>query len=166
MTLVFEISNLKWRIDRRTAKTRAAILLMCLPALCGCSDFFRNQSAPLGGDQAGGRGTLRVLFINNTPQRAVFTYGTYDQGDPGFQPDFEQFGPLVSDLNLDGDSSSAIRSVSCGRVFAIGSDGLRALIAENVDATVIDEALVDGVAFFDVTADGNAGNRVGAAEPL
>lgn len=132
----------------------------------GCSEFFRNQSASLGGDQAGDRGNLRVLFINNTPQRAVFTYGTYDQGNPDFQPDFEQFGPLDGDLNLDGDSSSAIRTVPCGRVFAIGSDGLTSLISENVDGTVIDEALVQGVEFFDLNSDDNADTLIGAADPL
>jgi len=145
----------------------AALAAVCaVLSAGGCSEFFRNQSASLGGDQAGDRGTLRVLFINNTPQRAVFTYGTYDQSDPDFQPDFEQFGPLDSDLNLDGDSSSAIRTVDCGRVFAIGSDGLTSLIEANAQGTVIDEALVDGVGFFDLDTDDNAETRAGVADPL
>jgi len=150
------------RFIRRLARPFAAVAVL----LCGCSDFFTNQSSSLGGDQAGDRGTIRVLYINNTPHRAVFTHGTYDQGDPDFVPDFEQFGPLDQDLNLDGDSTSGYRTLDCGRVFAIGSDGMRALIENNDDATVIDEALVEGVEFYEVDEDGNATTRVGAAEPL
>lgn len=157
-------------IARRMTRLAAVAGVTLIPPFSifstGCGDFFRNQSASLGGDRAGGRGALRVLFINNTPHRAVFTYGTYDQGDPGAPPDFEQFGPRDRDLNLDGDRSSAIRTVNCGRVFAIGSDGLRSRIEANVEAAVNDEALAEGVAFFDLDADGNAATRAGIADPL
>ena len=46
----------------------------------------------MGGRTAGGRGTVQIVVINNTPYRAVFTVGLYDQTDPGFAPAFEQFG--------------------------------------------------------------------------
>ena len=47
----------------------------------GCAIPLDNLTASLGGSTAAARGTVRVLFINNTPHRAVFTYGTFDQTD-------------------------------------------------------------------------------------
>lgn len=152
------------RIPRAVAAPCMAMILL-LPG--GCGEFFRNQSTSLGGDQAGSRGQLRVLFINNTPQRAVFTFGAYDQSDPAFPPDFEQFGPRGGDLTLDGDTTSTIRTVDCARVFAIGSPRLHTFITENIDAAaVIAEALVEGIDFYNVGDDGNGADRVGSAGPL
>ena len=91
-----------------------------IAAVGGCTELWRNQTASLGGDQAGDRGTIRAVFINNTPHRAVFTSGTYDQLDSGTRPDFVQFS-ADGDLTLDGDTSSDIGALDCARVFAIGS---------------------------------------------
>ena len=87
--------------------------------LCGCVDFFANQTASLGGDVAGRRGTVRVLFINNTPYRAVFTYGTYDQTDTSFVPDFAQFA-LDGGTTLDAGQAS---SVAAGNAEAFAQAG-------------------------------------------
>ncbi|MBI4716967.1 MAG: hypothetical protein HY763_04125 [Planctomycetes bacterium] len=128
------------------------------------------MTASFGSSTAGLRGTVRVVFINNTPHRAVFTYGTYDQTSPAFAPDFAQFGPLAGDNRLDGDATSAIVSLNCARVFAIGSPRLLSLLEANVPAeNTIDDALVRGVEFFRVDTD-DAGDEVlvsqGSAPPF
>lgn len=147
--------------------------IFILPTLfgSGCAVPLANLTASLGGSTAGSRGTIRVLFINNTPHRAVFTYGTYDQTDQFSQPDFRQFGPDETDRHLDGNSESSISPsdgqspLFCARVFSIGSPNLRNLIDANLaDATVIDQALVDGVEFFDTGEDGDT--SMGFAPPF
>jgi hypothetical protein len=121
----------------------------------GCGELFANLTASLGGGTAGLRGDVRVLLINNTPYRAVVTFGTYDQTDEESQPAFGQFGPEDSDVTLDGNAESDIITLSCGRVFSIGSAPLLDLIEENLpDATVIEEAFVVGVEFYTVPEDG------------
>jgi hypothetical protein len=130
----------------------AAVLLSALlVSASGCGAAWLNLTASLGGDVAGQRGSVRVLFINNTPHRAVFTFGTFDQTDQDSRPVFGQFGPNDFDTTLDGNDESEILSLDCGRVFGIGSPGLLAFIADHLgDATVIEEALIDGIAFYSV----------------
>jgi len=113
---------------------------------------FSNLTASLGGDIAGGlRGRIQIVFINNTPHRAVFTFGTYDQTDPSSEPDFRQFGLDEEGLILEGDSTSNIGSLECARVFSIGGSRMLALIADNLpDAPLADEAAIEGVEFFSV----------------
>lgn len=122
--------------------------------LHGCGVDFSNLTAPFGGDIAGGRGQVRIVFINNTPHRAVFTFATYDQTDQSSEPDFRQFGHDEEGLILEGDSTSPIGSLDCARVFNIGGPRMLALIAENLpDAPMDDEALIEGVEFFSISDD-------------
>jgi len=150
-----------------------ALMVFAVAWSGGCGEFFANQTASLGGNTAGGRGTVRVLFINNTAHSAVFTYGSYDQSDPGFAPDFAQFSLEAFDVRsveLGPGATSSIASTNarafldCARVFGIGSADLLDLIRKNrSDASVFDEAMVSGVEFFDA-----AGGEVDAeaeAEP-
>lgn len=139
----------------------------------GCGEFLSNQLASLGGGQVGERGNVRVLFINNTAFRAVFTYGTYDQFDAGTEPDFAQFSLELGGRELAGGERSSLfesdpgSTLSCGRVFAVGSRRLIDLIeASDSAATVLEDALAEGVAFYDET-DGDADPvRQGVAAPL
>ena len=154
----------------------AGILLTAtVSAVGGCGEFFLNQTASLGGEVAGGRGAFRVLFINNTPYRAVFTYGSYDQTDQFSAPDFAQFGLRDSARNLEGNQASSVAPgeseshIACGRVFGIGSPELLTLIEENrPDAEVMEEALVEGVEFFEIDEEEDAAEpvSVGAAPPF
>jgi hypothetical protein len=115
---------------------------------------FSNRIASLGGNVAGSRGQIQIVFFNNTPYRAIFTFGTYDQTDQSSQPDFRQFTHDKDGLILEGDSSSPIGSLDCGRVFSIGGPRMLALIAENLpDAPLADEAFIEGVEFFSVSDD-------------
>ena len=159
----------EWRIvghERQRASFRCLLFSIRNPALpavllsavlvsaSGCGAAWLNLTASLGGDVAGQRGSVRVLFINNTPHRAVFTFGTYDQTDQDSRPVFGQFGPNDFDVTLDGNDESEILSLYCGRVFGIGSPGLLSFIEDNLgDATVIEEALIDGVAFYSVASE-------------
>ncbi len=156
-------------------------LVAALLAVGGCADFFTNQTASLGGSVGGGRGTVDVLFINNTPFRAVMTYGSYEQTDQDSQPAIEQFAPNDLQRTLDGEATSDIRLLPCGRVFGVGSTQLLALIDENVpddvsvpgnlpDRSIVTEALVEGVEFFSFTTDDEDDQEVlafeGRARPL
>ncbi len=111
---------------------------------------YLNQTASLGGDVAGSTGQVRVLFINNTPHRAIFTFGTYNNTDQFDQPDFRQLTGLASGVTLEGNSSTALVTLSCDRVFSVGDPELLRLIDENLDldgGLLNPEALVEGVAF-------------------
>lgn len=142
----------------------------------GCGESLLNQTASLGSATAGQRGTLRVLFINNTPYQAVFTYGSYDQHDQDSQPDFEQFGLQDFPAKLDGDSMSSISVtntrafIDCARVFAIGSDRLHEFIRQHVsDVDLVSEAMVEGVEFLEIPAQDELSNQprsVGFAPPF
>ncbi|MFQ5590430.1 MAG: hypothetical protein ACE5HE_04625 [Phycisphaerae bacterium] len=151
------------RVGMRVARyvsTYSLVLIAGLGILhCGCERFLANQTATLGGDTAGDRGTVTVLFINNTPHRAVFTYGTYDQTDPSYVPDFAQFR-LDRGTTLDAGAASSIAGVNddaslrCARVFSIGSSALLQLIQDNLTQDALDdvdeEAMLDGVEFFEI----------------
>lgn len=100
------------------------------------------------------------MFINNTPQRVVATFGTYDRTDPLFAPDSRQF-TLASDetlrdaSSLDPGATSDIVSLSCARVFSVGGPDLVELIRRNgADADFDATALALGVEFFDPEVEG------------
>ena len=139
--------NPRWRRWLRGVVCRLSVAV--LGGASGCGDIFSSVSASLGGATAGARGEFRVLFINNTPHRAVFTMGTYDTLDAFAAPAFAQFGFEGDDLNLPGDSESLIGAFPCARVFSIGSSRLLTLIKGNdPDAELISEASQEGVTFF------------------
>jgi len=133
---------------------RAVWLASGLVVLSGCGEDSCNRTASLGGDISGSRGQVQIVFINNTPFRSVFTFGTYDQTDQSSEPDFRQFANDPAGLILEGDSTNPIGALECARVFSIGGPRLLALIAENLpDAPVADEALIEGVEFLSVPDD-------------
>ena len=129
------------------------ILIASAGGTGGCGLALANLTASLGGSRAGQRGRIGAVFINNTAYRAIATFGTYDQYDERHVPDFDQFGPNDGGPILDAGKSSDIISISCGRVFAIGSPGLLALIDAHGDtSTLATDALVAGVVFVDAGA--------------
>ncbi len=133
-------------------------IVALLFAGCGGLNLFANQTASLGGSTAGGRGSFQVLIINNTPFRAAFVAGSYDQTDMDSQPDFEMFGKDNEEDGIDGNSQSGL-TFQCARVFAIGSKRLNAFIQENIDLETLDDdiaedALIEGVEFYSVAEDG------------
>jgi hypothetical protein len=150
---------------QKSSLVSKAVVSFCL-VLGGCGGDLANLTASLGGSTAGGRGSVRVFFINNTPHRAVFTVGTYDQTDPDDIPDFSQFGHDEDGLVLEGDEASPIGTLDCARVFSVGGARMLALLAANADADdVLPESAVAGVEFFDVGAE-SAPVRVGQAPPF
>jgi len=124
----------------------AAIVLFCAG---GCAfDALLRTTASLGGNTAGQRGNVEVLFINNTPFRAVFTFGTYDNLDQDSMPQLQQFSSDTQTMNLEGDSQSAILQIPCARVFSIGGQGLITRVRNQLDdGQFQEEALVPGVNF-------------------
>ena len=146
-----------------------SVVVLTLAGCGGCNpDPLLHQTASFGGDTAGQRGTADVLFINNTPNRAIFTFGAYDDMNQDTQPELLSFGPNGT-RDLEGNASSARLSVTCARVFSIGGDTMRRLAEENLDpSAILEEALVPGV-FFSSAAIGEANEALpteGTADPL
>jgi hypothetical protein len=88
---------------------------------------------------------LQVGFINNTPFRAIFTFGTYDQLNKDSLP--TNFGQL----RVEGNTASAQVPQPCQKTFSLGGDALIQTIQDNRNSpaiTITDpRALVRGVNF-------------------
>lgn len=152
----------------KSMKKRKAncLVLAIMGGVCAaCISCSPSNSSSFGGDQAGDRGEIQVLFINNTSGRAVFTFGTFDDRDSASGPDFDQFALAANGEILGPDSESEFFELTCGRVLGIGSPQLLANIAANrPDADVEDVALVNGIDFYDADADDEPSGRAAAFE--
>lgn len=111
-------------------------------ALFGNLAATSSFSAPSG---ALANRAMQVGFINNTPFRAIFTFGAYNPLDEETIP--SSFGQL----RLEGNSSSPQAAQPCRKTFAVGGEELVRLIElnrENPGINITDErALVRGVNF-------------------
>ncbi len=110
--------------------------------LCGCGDVWLNLTKERTGD-ASRAGTISVVFINNTPHRASFSFGVWDAWDKSPGP------AALRQLRLEGSTSSAPASLSCQRNFAIGTQDF-------VDRVL--ETKADDTATFDPDAFGTVVN--------
>jgi len=122
------------------------VTVALLAAMSSCTaTALLNLTAPTG-TFVGPNGqvvprNLRVSFINNTPFRAVFTFGSYDPLDKDTSP--TNFGQL----RLESGATSAVQNQPCRKVFSVGGEELIRLIQVR-KLTVNDEhALVDGTNF-------------------
>ncbi|MCK4658041.1 MAG: hypothetical protein KAV82_00835 [Phycisphaerae bacterium] len=140
------------------AKIFTIAAMLCVLTACNIDNLL-HQTASFGGDTAGQRGQFRYLVINNTPYRAMFTIGAYDDLDQHTQPQFEQFGNDPDGRVLEGNSTTPTFTFNCARVFAIGTSELLAVIEGNVADDQVDPvAAVPGVYF----TDGELGSEEGA----
>lgn len=119
---------------------------------CTPQAYFNNTSS-LGGDTPGSRGTVTLAFINNTPYRAIFTYGIYDDQDQNTVPRFAQFAIDPDPMKrLEGNTSSPQFTFVCGRQVAIGTQRFIESIKKNkmdTGSSINQEALNFGVGFSD-----------------
>ena len=141
-------------IQRRRFQMKTILLTLgLLCGLSGCSfDALLRNTASLGGDTAGDRGEISVVFINNTPYRAIFTAGTYDNLDQETTPDIVQVNSDSS--TLEGNTQLAPGQLSCGRVMSVGGAGLVTRIRENLaDNQFDDELLFEDIRFSSAEAD-------------
>lgn len=133
---------------RAFTQRRCAVLfsagILCATTTCTPSAFLNltastsNLVGPLGLPTPK---RLDLVFINNTPFRAIFTFGGYDPLDQNTLP--LGFGQL----RLEGNSTSASLVQNCRKTFSVGGEELIRLI-ENSPLNVNDpRALVDGVNF-------------------
>jgi hypothetical protein len=126
----------------------------------GCNvDNLLNQTASFGGNTAGQRSKFRYVIINNTPYRALFTAGAYDDLDQNTTPQFQQFGNDANGTHLEGNSTSATFQPNCARVFAIGTPELVQVIQDNAAADSFDTALLIQDVYFSI---GDIGTAEGA----
>ncbi len=169
----------------RKLASRSVIGVFCVLAVAGCDQAtLLNQSATFGPEGSGGaagaplqsglRGLVRVVIENNTPFRALFSTGVFDNTDELTTPVFFQFSPnsqiiaANAQATLEGNSDTGVMTFPCARVFSVGSRSLIGLIDENPGpvAGVIDAAaLLDGVGFSSegITSTDNATPREGFA---
>lgn len=125
-------------------------------ALCGSCGSLVALTTSLGGSTAGGRGVVRVLFMNNTPDQVVFTAGTYDPADETSVPSVVQFVLDAADgATLPAQSRSVIGTLTCARTLSLGSQALLDRIQANApDLELIPEATVVGIEFYEQTEGG------------
>jgi len=128
----------------------------------GCGEAWTNLTASLGGNSAGGRGSVGVVMLNNTPHQAVLTLGSYDQTEGPGAPDVQQYS-LDGELRLEPNSDGGLLSFDCARVFSIGGPRLLARI-EDQGSEADESALVEGVEFFS-TGEGDSVSQ-GLAAPF
>jgi hypothetical protein len=129
---------------------RKLALWTCVAAVAcalGCEPWLHATST-LGGATAGARGNTEVVFINNTPFRAIFTFGAYDELDRRTEPVLRQFSAATATLDLEGNTQSDTLQVRCTRTYAIGTEGLITRVRANLDEGDFNEdALVEGANF-------------------
>ena len=126
----------------KTVVSRLAPILLGLGLLAsgpGCSTFWWNQTAER-------TGSFTVLFINDTPYRASFSYGVWDSLDrnPIGQMEFHQ-------IRVEGHSSATPDDeVTCARNFALGTQELydRALANDQHETAEFDPDAFDTVVHF------------------
>jgi len=139
-------------VYRSVSMGRAAWLVVLAGAAMSLSctaNALLSVSAPTSDFQPGsGLAQPRVIqvgFINNTPFRAIFTFGAFDPLD-------RETVPLnLGQLRLEGNTSSAQIAQPCRKTFSVGGDELVRLINQernNPNINIIDPAaLVRGVNF-------------------
>lgn len=143
MPMRFRLTYTRWIIG-------ISVLALAVGMACAPGGIL-NNTVSLGGNTPGQRGDINVMFINNTPFRAIFTYGVYDPQNTTFGPEFEQFTVDPDpDLRLEGNSESEVATFTCGRAFSIGGEELIDRVrAANEDAELDAEALEPGITFSD-----------------
>jgi hypothetical protein len=130
-----------------------AALLILGSVSCTRDQFLANTVAR--------RGNANFAFLNETPYRAIFSFGLFDPLDQKTQLQFDQ-------LRLEGESFSQVFQLSCQRAISVGSERLLVL-AEDQDVQINDnDAFVVGVSFSDTDAEDPLAGRptVGRADPL
>ncbi len=130
---------------------RMRLLALCLLAgpIASCTtEAYQNLGSPRADFGPGGQLLERVIhvgFINNTPYRAIFTFGAYDQLDQ------ESIPTGFGQLRLEGNTSSGQIAQPCRQTFSVGGAELIRLIEDNEASPLINvtdpQALVDGVNF-------------------
>lgn len=164
-----------FRTGHRLAVLAIVLLFSCTP------EAFLNNTSSLGGTNPGQRGDIRLLFINNTPYRAIFTFGTYDPQDQEDEPQYLQYvvdaGQTATDFNrgLSGNTSTDEITFECGRTVSIGDQQMITRILDKdvdpLDGSLrYDVALREGVFFSDRPIDdpepnADNGTEVASAEP-
>lgn len=149
------------------------LVAACLLAPLACHDLWINTVAPLGGDVAGGRGLVEVVFANETPYRAIFTFGIYDPQNQNSVPQFGQFAvdpqqdETAFNRGLAADTVTQRGSVlfNCGRVLSLGGQEMLDRIREAEaspfnNAPLIEAAMRTGIYFTSAPLDDPDANGV------
>ena len=117
-----------WLLTKSRIRVAGLAVIVCtlgtaLSAGCTESSLFKNLVAPVTGDVA-------FTFINDTPYRAAFSFGTYNDLDrsPG--------AVNLQQLRLEAHTTSELVVVPCARNAAIGTEGfVTRVLATDADDT-------------------------------
>ena len=140
-----------WRM--RPGVGLLAALLIPGSVTCTPDQFLANTVAR--------RGNATFAFLNETPYRAIFSYGLFDPQDQRTELQFNQ-------LRLEGESFSDVFQLNCQRVISVGSERLLELAEDNEVPIDDQDAFVVGVSFSDTDPEDLLAGRptVGRADPL
>lgn len=131
----------------RAICTGWSLLIVAACGSCNVVEGILHQTASFGGSTAGQRGSTDAIFINNTPYRAIFTLGAYDNLDRNTNPELVPFSPN-DEFDLEAGATTGPISVTCHRVFSIGGATMIAIAQKNLaSASLPTDALVPGVSF-------------------
>ena len=120
------------KISRNPSLKAALFCLACASTgliACGTNAIYNDTSAT-SNFGPGGSPVPRVIqvgFINNTPFRAIFTFGAYDQFDNEGVP------TNTGQLRLEGNTASNQVPQPCRRSYSVGGAELVRLIELNED---------------------------------
>lgn len=132
---------------------------LCLAGTLACDPlaFITNNSAWLGGDNPGERGTIKITFVNNTAFFAVFTYGVFDPLNKNLKPQYSQFFADADHTNqrLERNSTSNPVTFTTARAISLGSKAFLDALSER--GVVLADPLPQGISFYDkLTTDSDA----------
>lgn len=156
---------------RAVGKILCCLVLLAAAGNLSCSiEDWLNFTADLGGDAPRDRGTYNMVFVNNTPHRAIFAAGSFDQFDQLAEVQFAQFGGLeASLLTLEGNSTSDVIPFNCAKLISVGGQRLIDLIIEQGSEDSLDPSVLErGVKFSSVPLgeEGSDEATEGMAQPL
>lgn len=129
--------------------------LLCLglcalvPAMTSCSSTalsaLLSPRTSFGGNGQLVSRALQIAFINNTPFRAIFSFGSYNPLDQETIPSSSR------QIRVEGNTASPQINQPCLQAFSVGGDELIRLIRENEPDPAVNvtdpRALVNGVNF-------------------
>ncbi len=117
---------------------------------------------------------ISILVLNETPYRAIFTLGAYENLNENSVPEFVSFRLESAQSSAEETGTNGFQTETCRRAISLGGQQLLNLIDKNrrnfedEGTTFDDEAMVAGVKFSDapIGDPDEAVATVGTAEPI
>lgn len=150
-----------YRTQRLLLAAGAVVLLLLACTTNGSIDLLGLARGGILNFTSSTQGNILIGFVNNSPARAIFTFGGYDPLDENTTPTFGQ-------IRLEAGTSSAQVTQVCRRVFSIGGADLVRIVKARGTSITDDKALITGVNFSTAPLTDPLGTQptAGTAAPL